>query len=64
MTRPLKVMLVAGEPSGDVLGAALMRALRRQADGIGFIGIGGPNMAAEGLKSIVPLQDLAVMGLV
>ncbi len=64
MTRPLKVMLVAGEPSGDVLGAALMRALRRQADSIGFIGIGGPNMAAEGLKSIVPLQDLAVMGLV
>ncbi|NQV79224.1 MAG: lipid-A-disaccharide synthase [Alphaproteobacteria bacterium] len=57
-------MLVAGEPSGDVLGAALMQALRRRVEGITFIGVGGPKMAIEGLSSVVPIQDLAVMGLV
>ncbi len=64
MTRRLKVMLVAGEPSGDVLGASLMQALRHRVDGITFIGIGGPKMALEGLLSVLPIQDLAVMGLV
>lgn len=64
MTSPLKVMLVAGEPSGDVLGAALMRALRRRTSDVVFVGIGGSKMAVEGLNSIVPIQDLSVMGLV
>ncbi len=59
------IMLVAGEASGDLLGARLMRQLRRRTDDeLDFIGIGGPLMAAEGLESIVPMEDLSVMGLV
>ncbi|MBM3505522.1 MAG: lipid-A-disaccharide synthase [Alphaproteobacteria bacterium] len=56
-------LIVAGEPSGDLLGAALMNALRRQVPTIRFLGVGGPQMAAEGLVSAVPMSDLAVMGL-
>ena len=60
----LHVFLIAGEPSGDVLGARLMAALKRRHDGqIRFSGIGGPLMATEGLKSLYPLEDFAVMGL-
>ena len=59
------VMLVAGEASGDLLGARLMRALCRRTGGrVAFIGIGGPLMTAEGLESIAPMEDLSVMGLV
>jgi len=64
MRNPPQVMLVAGEPSGDMLGAALMRALRRQAPGVAFSGIGGPQMEGEGIASLVPMADLAIMGLV
>lgn len=64
-TRPLRVALVAGEPSGDVLGAGLMQALKRETDGrVAFSGIGGAQMAEQGLRSQVPIADLAVMGLV
>lgn len=63
--RPLKVALVAGEPSGDVLGAGLMRALRQETRGnVVFSGVGGAQMAEEGLQSRVPMGELAVMGLV
>jgi lipid-A-disaccharide synthase len=56
--------LIAGEPSGDVLGARLMRALRAATDGRArFAGIGGEQMAEEGLKSLVPIRELAIMGL-
>jgi lipid-A-disaccharide synthase len=59
------VFLIAGEPSGDVLGSALMRALKQRTEGaVAFAGIGGELMEAEGLHSLVPLQELAVMGLV
>ena len=58
------VYLLAGEHSGDVLGARLMAALRRRAPGLEFAGIGGPRMAAAGFSSLFPMQDLAVMGLV
>lgn len=64
MRSPPHIMLVAGEPSGDLLGAALMRALRQQAPGITFSGIGGPQMEGEGMASLVPMADLAIMGLV
>ncbi|MDE1930615.1 MAG: lipid-A-disaccharide synthase [Alphaproteobacteria bacterium] len=62
-TAPPLVYLIAGEPSGDALGANLMRALRRRTDGaVRFAGIGGEQMAAEGLTSLFALDDLAVMG--
>jgi lipid-A-disaccharide synthase len=58
------VFLIAGEPSGDVLGGALMRALKERTGGaVAFAGIGGERMAAEGLDSLVPLHELAVMGI-
>jgi lipid-A-disaccharide synthase len=58
------IYLSAGEPSGDALGANLMRALRYRTQGrVRFAGIGGEQMAAEGLTSLFPLDDLAVMGL-
>lgn len=60
----LKIMLVAGEPSGDALGAHLMRSARALAgDRVEFIGVGGDLMAAEGLKSLFPMSILSVMGL-
>jgi len=58
------IYLVAGEPSGDALGAGLMRALKEETDGaVGFAGIGGDAMVGEGLVSLFPMEDLAVMGL-
>lgn len=61
--RPV-LFLVAGEPSGDALGARLIRALRRLTrDEVEVHGIGGPLMEAEGLKSLFPMSELSVMGL-
>jgi lipid-A-disaccharide synthase len=63
--RKLRVALLAGEPSGDVLGVSLMRALRAETgDRVEFIGTGGALMEAEGLRSLFPIADMAVMGLV
>lgn len=57
------VFVIAGEPSGDALGARLMAALRERTGGaIRFAGVGGEAMEAAGLQSLVPIQDLAVMG--
>ena len=58
------IYLIAGEPSGDVLGARLMTALSARRPGIRFAGIGGPRMAAEGLVSLFPMAELSLMGLV
>ena len=60
----LKVALVAGEASGDILGASLMQALRSQCPQVEFIGVGGPLMEAQGLTSYFPMERLAIMGLV
>ncbi len=59
----LRLFLLAGEPSGDRLGAALMAGLRRLHPDIAFHGIGGPLMQAEGLDSLFPMEELAVMGI-
>ena len=58
-----RLFLIAGEPSGDRLGAALMRGLRMLEPEIGIAGIGGPEMIAEGLQSLFPMEVLSVMGL-
>lgn len=59
-----RVYLVAGELSGDILGAGLMRELSARHPGVEFRGIGGPRMEAQGLASRFPLETLSVMGLV
>jgi lipid-A-disaccharide synthase len=56
--------LIAGEPSGDLLGGSLMAALRQRAGGqVRFAGVGGPKMIEQGLVSLFPMTDLAVFGL-
>jgi lipid-A-disaccharide synthase len=63
MTAPLRLFLIAGEASGDVLGAGLIRALRARAGRpIEVFGVGGPKMAAEGLESLFDIADLGVIG--
>ena len=58
------VFLVAGEPSGDTLGARLMASLKElTGDRIRFSGVGGPQMQSEGLNSLFPIGELSVMGL-
>jgi lipid-A-disaccharide synthase len=56
------LFLIAGEPSGDRLGASLMAGLKNLEADIQFSGIGGPLMQAEGLSSLFPMSDLSVMG--
>lgn len=57
------IHLIAAEESGDVLGAALMRALRTIAPEIRFAGVGGRRMGAEGLASSFPIEDLSIVGI-
>ncbi|MGV6871105.1 lipid-A-disaccharide synthase [Pseudochelatococcus sp. B33] len=61
--RAVHVFLVAGEESGDQLGARLMRSLKMRGD-VRFSGVGGHAMEREGLTSLFPLSDIAVMGFV
>ncbi len=60
----MKVFIVAGEPSGDALGQAVMAGLRSLRPDIVFDGVGGPLMAGEGLQSRFPMDELSLMGLV
>ena len=61
---PLVIGIVAGEVSGDSLGADFMRQMNNLRDDIVWVGVGGTKMHAQGLQSIFPLERLAVMGLV
>ncbi len=61
--KTLTIGLVAGESSGDNLGAALIRAIRARAPETRFAGVAGPAMAAEGCETWAPAEELAVMGL-
>lgn len=62
-SRALRIGILAGEVSGDLLGARLMRALRQHLPDVRFEGIGGPEMQAEGCKSLFPMERLSVLGL-
>ncbi len=62
MPDKLKIFLIAGEASGDLLGASLMRALKGMNPDIEFHGVGGAAMTAEGLTSLFPMEELSVMG--
>ena len=64
MSKPLKVMLVAAEASGDNLGAGLARALKAKVgpDNVCFVGVGGPRMAEQGVVSPFDISDLSILG--
>ena len=59
----MRFFLIAGEPSGDALGAALMAGLKELQPDIEFAGVGGPLMQGQGLSSQFPMDELSVMGL-
>jgi lipid-A-disaccharide synthase len=59
-----RIAIVAGESSGDLLGAALIRALRARYEGLEFYGIAGPRMLAEGARTLYPIEKLSVRGYV
>lgn len=59
----MKIFVIAGEPSGDALGGAVMAGLRDLSPGVTFDGVGGPLMQAQGLVSRFPMDELSVMGL-
>ena len=62
MTRPLKIMLVAAEASGDALGAGLAEALKRRRPDTTFVGVGGPKMATQGIRSPFDIAQLSILG--
>lgn len=61
MSQKIKVYLVAGEPSGDLLASRLMRVMKKDTN-VSFFGVGGEAMAQQGLKSLFNISDLSVMG--
>ncbi|MEL6958373.1 MAG: lipid-A-disaccharide synthase [Pseudomonadota bacterium] len=63
MTNALKVFVIAGEPSGDKLGAALMDGLKTLEPEVAFEGVGGPLMQGQGMSSLFPMDELSLMGI-
>ena len=62
--RPI-IYIIAGEPSGDFLGAKLMQAIKLKTGGdVVFAGVGGENMVGQGLKSLFPMEEITLMGLI
>ena len=64
MSKTLHIGIIAGEPSGDILAAGLIRALKQTYPSIRFSGIAGKHMQAAGMTSLVDMDELSVMGLV
>ena len=62
--KKLKIMIIAGEPSGDIHGALLMKQIKLLYNNVEFIGIGGGKMIQEGLKSIIDISKIAVVGFI
>ena len=58
----MKIYLIVGEPSGDILASRLMKAIRKKHPEVEFFGIGGETMQAEGFNSLFNIKDLSVMG--
>ncbi|MCO6185999.1 lipid-A-disaccharide synthase [Rhizobium sp. L1K21] len=64
MNKPLKVAVIAGEVSGDLLGAELIASLRSLVGNIELIGVGGPKLEEQGLRSLFDFSELSIMGYV
>lgn len=62
MNRAPHIAIIAGEVSGDMLGADLMQALKAQLGEVSFSGVGGDHMSRQGLNSLFPMQEIALMG--
>lgn len=62
MPKPLCIGMIAGEPSGDFLGAGLIEKIKEMHPCVEFVGIGGPLMREKGLRAIYPMEKIAVMG--
>ena len=63
MSRPLKLAVIAGEVSGDILGGDLVAALRRAGRDVALVGVGGERLQREGLTSLFDFSELSVMGI-